>query len=575
MAWTKFFKPVNSVLPEQTGGMSQYGASAVSKFSSWLPEFYAGPPNRLMRYMQYEQMDMDHEVAAALDTIADFSTHEDEDNLVPFEIKYLQDPTPSEQQVLMSSLKQWSNINEFSHRMFRIFRSTLMYGDQFFIRDPETFKLHWVDPSTVDKVLVNESEGKKIEAYFIRDLDLNLQELTATNTSRKTEMGYNAQDTIFPSAPYTGQANYATSTSIPSISTSGQQYSTAEPFAVDAAHVVQLSLTEGMNNSWPFGISVLEPIFKVYKQKELLEDSILIYRVHRAPERRVFFIDVGTMPPNKAAQYLERIRYEVQQKRIPSRDGGGNSIVDSSYNPMSMLEDYFFAQTADGRGSKVDTLPGGENLGQIDDLRYFNNKMMRGLGVPSSYLPTGPDDGTASYNDGRVGTAFIQEFRFTRTCKRHQKLMVRKFDREFKLFLKHRGVTIDSSIFQLSYLEPQNFSDYRQIEVDSARMNNYNAIKDDPTIAKRFSQKRYLGLTEDDIAENERLWKEEKAYGKGPVEGEGGEAELRSVGVGAPAGGDFDFDEEEFDDEGAEDMGDEGADIDVTADEGGEPDVQL
>jgi hypothetical protein len=269
MSWTKFFKPVNSVLPTQQQGVS-HGISAVSKFSSWLPEFYAGPPNRLMRYMQYEQMDLDHEVAAALDTMADFSTHMDPDTRVPFEIVYSEDPTPSEMEVLQGSLKQWCRINKFHKRMFRIFRSTLMYGDQFFIRDPETFKLHWVDPSTVDKVLVNESEGKKIEAYFVRELDLNLQELTASNTNKKTAMGYNAQDTIFPNAPYTGQANYATGTGSPTISTAGQAYSSAEAFAVDAEHVVQLSLTEGMNNSWPFGISVLEKIFKVYKQKELL-----------------------------------------------------------------------------------------------------------------------------------------------------------------------------------------------------------------------------------------------------------------------------------------------------------------
>ena len=553
MAWTKFFKPVNSVLPEQQGGVSHYGASSVSKFSSWLPEFYAGPPNRLMRYMQYEQMDLDHEVAAALDTIADFSTHLDEDNKVPFKLTYHEDATPSEKEVLMSTLKQWSNLNEFPKRMFRIFRSTLMYGDQFFVRDPETFRLHWVDPSTVDKVLVNESEGKKIEAYFIRELDLNLQELTATNTMKKTEMGYNSRDNIFPNAPYTGQANYATGSAAPIISTQGQAYSNGEAFPVDAQHIVQLSLTEGMNNSWPFGISVLEPIFKVYKQKELLEDSILIYRVHRAPERRVFFIDVGTMPPNKAAQYLERIRYEVQQKRIPSRDGGGNSIVDSSYNPMSMLEDYFFATTADGRGSKVDTLPGGENLGEIDDLRYFNNKMLRGLGVPSGYLPTGPEDGTATVNDGRVGAAFIQEFRFTRTCQRHQKQMVGTFDEEFKLFLKHRGVTIDNSIFELEFMEPQNFSDYRQIEIDAAHANNYNALKDTPYISKRYALKRYLGWTEDEIHENEKMWKEEQAYGRGPLEepGGGGGADLRSVGVSAPEG-EFDFGEEDFEDTGAE-----------------------
>jgi hypothetical protein len=568
MAWTKHFKPVNSVLPKQVGGGTA-SASAINKFSSWLPEFYQGPPNRLMRYMQYEQMDLDHEVAAALDTIADFSTHLDENSKTPFKINYHDEASESEKQILMNSLKQWSNLNEFPKRMFKLFRSTLMYGDQFLIRDPETFKLYWVDPSTVEKVLVNESEGKKIEAYYVRDLNLNLQSLVATNTTRKSEMGYNAQDTIFPNAPFTGQANYATGSATPHISTSGDAYSAGQAFGVEAEHVVHLSMTEGMNNSWPFGISILENIFKVYKQKELLEDSVLIYRVHRAPERRVFFIDVGTMPPNKAAQYLERIRYEVQQKRIPSRTGGGESIVDSAYNPMSMLEDYFFATTAEGRGSKVETLPAGENLGQIDDLKYFNNKMLRGLGVPSSYLPTGPDDGSATFNDGRVGTAFIQEFRFSRVCQRHQRLICPKLDEEFKLFLKHRGITIDSSLFELELLEPQNFSEYRQIEIDAAYANLFNSLAETPYMSKRYALKRYLGWTEDDIAENERMWRQEQTE---PVSGEiggGAAADLRSVGAGPPGEGEFDFGDEDFEEGGEEMEAPEGEDI-----PGGEIDLE-
>ncbi len=574
MSWTKYFRPANSVLPSQTPGVSQYGASAVSKFSSWLPEFYQGPPNRLMRYMQYEQMDLDHEVAAALDTLADFSTHLDEDTGLPFVITYKDEASPSEKEILMRTLKQWCSLNEFDKRIFRLFRSSLMYGDQFLIRDPETFKLYWIDPSTVEKVLVNESKGKEIEAYYVRELDLNLQSLVATNTLKKTEMGYNAQDTIFPNAPYTGQANYSTGSAYPQLSTQGQAYSQGQSFPVDAEHVVHLSLTEGMNNSWPFGISVLEPVFKVYKQKELLEDAILIYRVHRAPERRVFFIDVGTMPPNKAAQYLERIRYEVQQKRIPSRTGGGQNIADSSYNPMSMLEDYFFATTADGRGSKVETLAGGENLGQIDDLRYFNNKMLRGLGVPSGYLPTGPDDGSNAWNDGRVGAAYIQEFRFARVCQRHQRQLTPTFDEEFKLFLKHRGVTIDNSIFNIELLPPQNFSEYRDIELMSTYANLYNSVKDNPILSKRFALKKYLGLTEDEINENEKMWREENDVAH-MTQDEGASADLRSVGVNAPPM-DMDFSEEP-DMEGGEepDLGGEEPDIAGAEAEAPPPDEQL
>jgi hypothetical protein len=266
-----------------------------------------------------------------------------------------------------------------------------------------------------------------------------------------------------------------------------------------------------MNAAWPFGLSILEQIYKVYKQKELLEDAILIYRIHRAPERRVFFIDVGTMPPNKAQQYLERVRYEVQQKRIPSRTGGGANVVDSTYNPMSILEDYFFAVTSEGRGSKVEVLPGGENLGDIDDLRYFNNKMLRALGVPSSYLPTGPEDGTSSVSDGRVGSAFIQEFRFSKVVTRYQQQVIEPIDLEFKLFLKRRGVTIDNSLFELAFTPAQSFSEYRQLELDSAKINTFTALTDISFVSKRFILKRYLGWTEAELSENERMWKEERS----------------------------------------------------------------
>jgi len=305
---------------------------------------------------------------------------------------------------------------------------------------------------------------------------------------------------------------------------------------------VQLSLSDGMNAAWPFGLSILEQIYKVYKQKELLEDSILIYRVHLAPERRVFFIDVGTMPPNKAQQYLERVRYEVQQKRIPSRTGGGANVVDSTYNPMSILEDYFFAVTSEGRGSKVEVLPGGENLGDIDDLKYFNNKMLRALGVPSSYLPTGPEDGTTAVSDGRVGSAFMQEFRFAKVITRHQQQVIEPIDLEFKLFLKRRGITIDNSVFELAFTPAQSFSEYRQLELDSAKINTFTALTEISFVSKRFILKRYLGWTEAELEENERMWKEERSRltksipPGGAGGGGGGMGGGLGGGMGAPGG---------------------------------------
>lgn len=534
MTWKKFFKPVNSVLPASQRTVDSTTAYAsTSKYNNWLPEVYSGPPDRLQRYAVYDQMNFDHEISAALDTIADFGTENDGVTELPLVIKYNDDPTPSEIQILEKSLSQWIRLNKLTKRLWRMFRSTLVYGDQFFLRDPETFKLYWIDPAKVEKVIVNESEGKKIESYFVKDIDLNMKNLVATNQLNRVSSQQLGSNSIVFSPPMQGNVNYV-SAGYGGAGTSNYQDGGAT--TVDAEHIVQLSLTDGMNAAWPFGLSILEQIYKVYKQKELLEDAILIYRVHRAPERRMFFIDVGTMPPNKAQQYLERVRYEVQQKRIPSRTGGGANVVDSTYNPMSILEDYFFAVTSEGRGSKVEVLPGGDNLGDIDDLRYFNNKMLRALGVPSSYLPTGPEDGTSAVTDGRVGTAFIQEFRFAKVVSRYQQQIIEPLDLEFKLFLKHRGVIIDSSVFELEFTPPQSFSEYRQLELDSARINTFTSLMDVPYISKRFVLKTYLAWTDAQLAENERMWKEErsrltKSFAPDQGMGGGAAAGLSDVGI--------------------------------------------
>ena len=310
---------------------------------------------------------------------------------------------------------------------------------------------------------------------------------------------------------------------------------------VDAEHVVHLSLSEGLDNNYPFGNSLLETIFKVYKQKELLEDAIIIYRVQRAPERRVFYVDVGNMPSHLAMQFVERVKTEIHQRRIPSSTGGGANVIDSSYNPLSINEDYFFPQTAEGRGSKVETLPGGTNLGEIDDLRYFTNKLVRGLRIPSSYLPTGAEDSGAQYNDGRVGTAYIQELRFNTYCERLQNLIVEEFDTEFKRYLLEKGVNIDTAMFDLKFQPPQNFASYRQAEIDNARIPTFTQMSAIPYLSNRFAMKRFLGMNDEEIAENERMWREENEENLEPLPGDPSaemrDAGISSAGIGADLGG--------------------------------------
>ena len=507
-----------------TGGWSN-DDFGYKNYRSRLPEVYTGHPNRIERYNQYEMMDVDAEINACLDIIAEFSTQKNEHNKTPFNLNFKDEPTPHEIELLKTQLQQWCKLNEFETRIFKIFRNCLKYGDQVFVRDPENFKLYWVDMIKVIKVIVNESEGKKPEQYVIKDININLENLVV---AEKTS-------TDFAANPATGMGGAGGGTgagggyTVPSGgATTGSRFSLGfNEAAVDSKHVVHMSLTEGLDRFWPFGQSILENIFKVYKQKELLEDAVLIYRVQRAPERRVFKIDVGNMPSHMAMAFVERIKNEIHQRRIPSMYGG-QAIVDATYNPLSMNEDYFFPVTADGRGSSVDLLPGGQNLGEIDDLKYFNNRLARGLRVPSSYLPTGPDDNTTPLSDGRVGTAMIQEFRFNQYCERLQNYVCRKLDEEFKLFLRWRGLNIDSGLFELEFNPPQNFAAYRQTELDTARVATFTSVEQYPYMSKRFMLERFLGLSEEEINKNERMWREENDK-EIEVDPEG--KDLRSIGI--------------------------------------------
>ena len=944
MSWKKFF----SQSPGSNSPLSSSPGIAHRNYGSYLPEVYSGHPNRIERYYQYETMDSDSEVNAALDILSEFCTQNQGKNNLPFQINYKEKATDVEIKILESSLQKWCVINEFRKRAFRIFRSILKYGDQFFIRDPETLEWYWIDSTKVDKIIVNEAEGKEPETYIIRDLNISKPSLQATQmTANNSGYSVSGPGSLAGSSFASSRGGTATGSS-----QGGRFSQLANQFAVKAEHVIHLSLSEGLDANWPFGNSILEYIFKVYKQKELLEDAVIIYRVQRAPERRVFYIDVGNMPTNLAMSFVERVKNEIWQRRLPSLSGGGSNVIDAGYNPLcldldtkiplldgrtltlnqlitefdqgkenwtyscnpetgavvpglinwagltrknaevlkitfdngkelictpdhkipvfgkgfveakdltetdslisfitkldkisknsneyekiwdheskswkfthrlvanffkdrskhqeftylteykseakqtihhkdhnrfnndprnltfmnktdhilyhsaqkkdfwknmsdeyrtdisskisntlvehwknmsdqerltalwniraaqkkavflrqndpevaasykknagkarrqyiennpefktkliknldkrvkiknqkinftfkmlqlvvekvrngninkndviklcnsdnkllellqinnsepldyknaqckidfntfgysklnrllkaynyknwktfvkevnnfnhrivkiesipnrdvgtitidgterwhdyhtfaidsgifvknSINEDYFFPQTSDGRGSKVETLPGGSNLGEIDDLKFFTNKLFRALRIPSSYMPTGPDDSGNVQNDGKVGTALIQELRFNKYCERLQNLVSPVFDREFKLYLKSIGINVDSSLFEISFNEPMNFAKYRQIELDTAQASVYGSIAQMPHISKRFALERFLGLTPEEIRRNEELWLEENDSDKLENAGANG-ADLRNVGITA------------------------------------------
>ncbi|WNV47384.1 portal protein [Klebsiella phage fENko-Kae01] len=534
---------------EQNKASTAKSTGSKSNYASYLPVVYTGLSNRTDRYRQYEQMDQDPEIRTSLDIIADFCTQSTEDFGLPFKIRYKDKIGDSEVTTLEDRLESWAEQNDFKTRIYEIVRGLLKYGDQFFVRDPETMEWIWVNPANVEGVFVNEETGKNPVAYFIRDISFNMRDKVMSNL----QIG-------FDKMAYPGSLPNALSGSASQFGGMGGGYAnagnaqSADPFSmaagrkdvlpVAAEHVVHLTLNTGQDPVWPFGTSILEYVFKVYKQKELLEDSIIIYRVQRAPERRVFKIDVGEMQTHQAMAYVERFKNEIHQRRIPSNKGGSTSLMDAAYNPLSILEDYFFPQSSEGRGSSVETLPGGDNLGQIDDLRYFNNKLIRGLQIPASYLPQGPDDGgVALFGDGAT-QAMTSELRFNNQCMRYQRLIAKVFDMEFKRYMVKNGYSISASSFEVIFNPPINFASYRKAELDAKLISTYMSLDGLPYIAKQTILKK-MGFEQSDIVENEQNWLMENPDALSSAQG-GEQAGLKSVGIDAPndPGMDLGMDEE-------------------------------
>lgn len=442
---------------------------------TWYQRLIQGSASRITRYREYDLMDNDVEIARSLDTIAEEMIGSDPNEEMPLVLNIVsekQEHIPTSMVLtLKAALRYWSDIHDFQNRLFKIARVTVKYGDCFFIRHKETQKWEYIHPKNVVAAIVDEHDFTKIVGWQIR------------------------RDTKVPNSPYNS----------PSTGNFGS-YSTELVDTLTSDEVIVFSLNDDMSESAPFGESVLRAVYRAQKQKELLEDAILIYRIQRAPERRVFYIDVGKMPPQRVKSYLEGIKNEIRQRKVPT-NGGGVDQVDSVYNPQSMSEDFFFAQRPDGRGSKVETLPGGQGLGELADLEYFQWKVFRGLRIPLSYMREGTDGSTI--NDGKVGTAYIQELRFAMYIKRLQGYIATVIDKEFKRYLRNVGINADPTIFNIALIEPENFGIWRQQELDNSLLGTYTQAAGIEFLSPRFTMKKYLQLTDEEILTNERLRREE------------------------------------------------------------------
>lgn len=473
--WTNYWKIITPASPRQQyttlrtdvydpNAQGSYGATSTTAYYNSLLK---GPGSRILGYQQYDTMDSNSDVARALDIIAEEMACEDTTTNLPFIIEYQneenQEVSETTVTTLRSALRHWSNKMELHFRMFSTARNLIKYGDCFFKKEHDSKKWTYVDPYSIIGIEVNEKNEKV--AYHLK-------------SGVNTVQGFNQKDKM-------------------------------RTEVVPADAIIHFTLSDDMGGPIPFGDSLLRPVYRVFRQVSMLEDSVIIYRLVRAPERRVFYIDVGNMPAQRVKQHLEQIRNDIRQKRFVNNANKDGADVDTQYNPNSIQEDYFFPVTTAGRGSRVETLPGGENLGENADLDFFQARLFRGLRIPTSYMK-GADASGAQVNDGKVGIAYIEELRFANFIKRLQVRLEIVLDAQFKKYIQASGINIDHDLFKIKIPDPQNFALYRQTALDADLINAFNSINEVKFISPRFKLERYLGWTEDDIQRNEILLKEER-----------------------------------------------------------------
>ncbi len=462
---------------ELTDGQDITG-SAMYAQNSWYQRIVQGSSSRLNRYREYDAMDGDVEVSRALDTIAEEMTSTDEATNSQVLLDFVVDDDhikPNIVATLRTAMRVWLASTELDTMMFDIARSLVKYGDVYFRKLPNG-DWSYIHPRFVAAALVDRNNVTRVQAWVVREDGKDYDNGT-------------------PASQYY--------TTLPSNDTSNEVMPTAD--------IVWFTLNNKMSDSAPFGDSVLRPVFKAFKQKSLIEDAIIIYRLVRAPERRVFYVGTGKIAhEGKKRQVLEQFKNELRQQRIPSTSqfGGGSTNVESVYNPQSMMEDYFIAQDENGT-NRVEVLPGGANLGTLEDLDYFQERVFRGLRIPTSYMPKGNGENPI-FNDGKIGQSYVEELRFALFIERLQSQMSRTLDAEFKQFLRSVNIVIDPTTFRLKLAAPQNFGKYRQQELNNALLNTLSNASGVESLSARFSLSRFLQLSPQEMATNEKMLAEEK-----------------------------------------------------------------
>ena len=370
---------------------------------------------------------------------------------------------------------------DFDKKSHEIFRNWYIDGRVYYLKviDPKNPQegiqdLRYIDPMKIK--------------YIRQEKKSNIKDLTIRVKSDKDEVPNPQFDEYYL---YTQKPNYPTGM----IAQAGKG---STKISKDSITYCTSGLVDRNKNRV---LSYLQKAIKALNQLRMIEDSLVIYRLSRAPERRIFYIDVGNLPKVKAEQYLKEVMNRYRNKLVYNAQTGE---IRDDRKFMSMMEDFWLPRREGGRGTEITTLPGGQNLGELTDIEYFQKKLYRALGVPESRI--GADSG---FNLGRSSEILRDELQFSKFVGRLRKRFAHMFNDFLKtqLILKNIVTPEDWSQMedhiQYDFLYDNQFAELKESEMLQNRLSNLATIE--PYIGKYYSteyvRKRVLQQTDQEIEE--------------------------------------------------------------------------
>ena len=472
------FKTFQDTGSKRTEALSRQSISSSSEYNDLSPTAFLNIDSNFTQYMyanvqadkisrlrDYRVMGAFSEVAEALDEICDESVNKDENGhiaRIDFPNENLKSDT---KEVIREEFEKIINYFEFEKKGWEYFRSVLVDGE-----------LYW------ENIIHREKEEEGV--LGVVSVPTELIDPIFGNVQNMLVKGYLLRKPVFDKTNPSKVVDYAL---IP----------------LDKNQVTYVD--SGIwNENKTIRLPFIENARRAYRQLSLIEDSIVIYRLARAPERLVFNVDVGTMPAPKAEAYLRKMIQDYWSKRTFDVDQGGQV---NKFNPQSYLDNYWFARRQGSDGTTVSQVGGGTALNSLPDLDYFLMKLYKALKVPVNRLS--PD---SAYNDGMQ--ILREELKFAKFIMRIQAQFSESIKNTFIVHLKLKKIwdnyDVKETDFNISFNPPTNFFEMREAQKLEIKYNAFNNMTQNESISKTYAQKRYLKWNDQEILANRAFLKKDK-----------------------------------------------------------------